>query len=106
MSTLVPPVVSGETALTVNGAERRIPADWTLADLLASLGLDARTVVIERNGTILRDRSSFANWSSPQTIHSRSSLRGGLVAHADLISPLTITDPQPFNIAGASSARA
>ena len=59
-STLAPAAVSGEMALTVNGAERRIPAGWTLADLLASLGLDARTVVIERNGTILRDRSSFA----------------------------------------------
>jgi thiamine biosynthesis protein ThiS len=32
-----------------------------LADLLASLELDARTVVVERNGTILRDRSSFAS---------------------------------------------
>jgi thiamine biosynthesis protein ThiS len=59
-STLAPAAVSAEMALTVNGTERRIPAGWTLADLLASLGLDARTVVIERNGTILRDRSSFA----------------------------------------------
>jgi len=59
-STLVPDAVSSEMALTVNGAERRIPAGWTLADLLASLKLDARTVVIERNGTILRDRPSFA----------------------------------------------
>jgi thiamine biosynthesis protein ThiS len=59
-STLVPAAVSSEMALTVNGAERRIPAGWTLADLLASLSLDARTVVIERNGTILRDRASFA----------------------------------------------
>ena len=49
-----------EIALIVNGAERRIPAGWTLANLLASLKLDARTVVIERNGTILRDRDSFA----------------------------------------------
>jgi len=49
-----------EIALIVNGAERRIPAGWTLADLLASLALDARTVVIERNGIILRDRASFA----------------------------------------------
>jgi sulfur carrier protein len=32
-----------------------------LADLLASLELDARTVVVERNGIILRDRSSFAS---------------------------------------------
>jgi len=59
-STLVPDAVSSEMALTVNGAERRIPAGWTLADLLASLKLDARTVVIERNGTILRDRDSLA----------------------------------------------
>lgn len=48
-------------SITVNGAQRRIPAAWTLADLLASLGLDARTVVIERNGTILRDRAAFAS---------------------------------------------
>ena len=47
--------------ITVNGDERRIPSGWTLADLLASLKLDARTVVIERNGAILRDRSSFAS---------------------------------------------
>jgi thiamine biosynthesis protein ThiS len=47
--------------LHVNGSERAIPAGWTLADLLASLELDARTVVVERNGTILRDRSSFAS---------------------------------------------
>ena len=48
-------------ALTVNGGERRIPAGWTLADLLASLALDARTIVVEHNGTILRERSSFAS---------------------------------------------
>ncbi len=48
-------------AVTVNGAERRIPAGWTLAELLASLELDARTVVIERNGIILRDRPSFTS---------------------------------------------
>jgi thiamine biosynthesis protein ThiS len=53
--------VAGEVVLRVNGAERRIPDEWTLADLLASLELDARTVVVERNGTILRDRSSFAS---------------------------------------------
>jgi thiazole synthase len=47
--------------LTVNGAERRVSAGSTLADLLASLKLDARTVVIERNGTILRDSSSFSS---------------------------------------------
>ncbi len=53
--------VAGEVVLAVNGAERRIPEGWTLAELLASLELDARTVVVERNGTIVRDRSSFAS---------------------------------------------
>ena len=54
-------VVEAEIALAVNGAERRIPTGWTLADLLASLELDPRTVVVERNGTIVRDRASFAS---------------------------------------------
>jgi len=49
----------GEVVLTVNGDVRRVPTGWTLANLLASLKLDPRTVVIERNRTILRDRSSF-----------------------------------------------
>jgi thiamine biosynthesis protein ThiS len=53
--------VAGEVVMTVNGQQRRIPEGWSLADLLASLELDARTVVVERNGTILRDRSSFAS---------------------------------------------
>ena len=53
--------VAGEVVLSVNGTYRRVPSDWTLAQLLASLELDARTVVVERNGTILRDRSSFAS---------------------------------------------
>jgi sulfur carrier protein len=54
-------IFEAEIALTVNGAERRVPTSWTLADLLASLGLDPRVVVVERNGTILRDRASFAS---------------------------------------------
>jgi thiamine biosynthesis protein ThiS len=53
--------VAEVVVLTVNGDQRRVPTAWSLADLLASLNLDARTVVIERNGTILRDRSSFAS---------------------------------------------
>lgn len=51
----------GEVVLSVNGAERRVPLGSTLADLLAFLQLDARTVVVERNGIILRDRASFAS---------------------------------------------
>ena len=53
--------VADGIALVVNGAERRIPAGSSLADLLDSLALDARAVVIEHNGTILRNRDSFAS---------------------------------------------
>lgn len=62
-STLVtgPTPAAGEIALTVNGARRSATAGWSVADLLASLELDARAVVIERNGTILRDRAALAN---------------------------------------------
>ena len=59
-STLVPEI-SERLALTVNGVVRTGPAGFTVADLLASLELDGRTVVVERNGTIQRDRSSFAS---------------------------------------------
>jgi thiamine biosynthesis protein ThiS len=54
-------VFEAEIALTVNGAERRIPKGWTLANLLSSHELDPRVVVVERNGTIVRDRSSFGS---------------------------------------------
>lgn len=54
-------LVDATVALTVNGAERRIPPGSTLADLLASLELDPRLVVVEHNGTIRRDRSAFAS---------------------------------------------
>jgi thiamine biosynthesis protein ThiS len=57
---VVTETVADAVVVTVNGDERRLPAGSTVADLLASLNLDARTVVVERNRTILRDRSSFA----------------------------------------------
>jgi thiamine biosynthesis protein ThiS len=53
--------VASEVVLTVNGTEKRVPSGWTLADLLDSLELDVRTIVVEHNGTILRDRSSFTS---------------------------------------------
>ena len=62
-STFVPEGIPEQLALTVNGALRSVPAGFTVADLLASLELDARTVVVEHNGTILRDRSCFASLS-------------------------------------------
>jgi sulfur carrier protein len=60
-STLVPEVVSEQLALTVNGTVRTVPSGFTVADLLASLKLDPRAIVVERNGTILRDRASFGS---------------------------------------------
>ena len=50
-----------KVALTVNGGPREIPEGWSLADLLASLNLDPRLVVIEHNGIIRRDRDSFSS---------------------------------------------
>ena len=38
--------------LTVNGETREAPDSATLADLLASLGIDARRVAVERNREI------------------------------------------------------
>jgi thiamine biosynthesis protein ThiS len=38
----------------VNGEERVVPAPATLLDLLRNLGLDPRTVVVERNREIVR----------------------------------------------------
>jgi thiamine biosynthesis protein ThiS len=58
---IVTEAVAGEVVLRVNGTYRSVPSGSTLATLLASLELDARTVVVEWNGTILRDRSSFAS---------------------------------------------
>jgi thiamine biosynthesis protein ThiS len=40
--------------VVVNGEERRVPGPATLLDLLAHLGLDPRTVVVERNREIVR----------------------------------------------------
>jgi len=47
--------------LTVNGETRRIEAGSTLAGLLQALRIDARTVVIEHNGAIVRDREHLAD---------------------------------------------
>jgi len=43
-----------ELTVTVNGKTRRVPGPATLLDLLAHLGLDPRTVVVERNREIVR----------------------------------------------------
>jgi thiamine biosynthesis protein ThiS len=43
-----------ELRIVVNGEERRVPGPATLLDLLDQLGLDPRTVVVERNREIVR----------------------------------------------------
>jgi thiamine biosynthesis protein ThiS len=43
-----------ELAVTINGEARRVPGPATLLELLAHLGLDPRTVVVERNREIVR----------------------------------------------------
>ena len=48
-------------AVTVNGDEREVPAQSTVASLLASLELEPRLVVVERNREILRDRDAFSS---------------------------------------------
>ena len=48
-------------ALTVNGEPRSLEGGTTLAGLLAIHDLDPRLVVVERNGTIERERPAFAS---------------------------------------------
>ena len=53
------PEASEIITLTVNGAPREIPRNSTIAELLGSLRIDPRLVVVEHNRTILRDRETF-----------------------------------------------
>ena len=46
-------------APVVNGVARQVPAGTTIGDLLRSLSLDPRLVVVEHNRTILRDRAAY-----------------------------------------------
>ncbi|HEY7614498.1 MAG TPA: sulfur carrier protein ThiS [Gemmatimonadales bacterium] len=43
-----------ELNIVVNGESRRVPGPATLLDLLEHLGLDPRSVVVERNREIVR----------------------------------------------------
>jgi thiamine biosynthesis protein ThiS len=43
----------------VNGEPRAVPAGSTMGDLLRSLELDPRMVVVEHNRAILRDRAGY-----------------------------------------------
>lgn len=46
-------------AVAVNGAERMVPAGSSIGQLLASLAIDPRGVVVEHNARILRDRDTL-----------------------------------------------
>lgn len=48
-------------ALTVNGRPGTVAGGTTVAGLLSGLGLDPRMIVVERNGTILRQRDEFGH---------------------------------------------
>ena len=63
-STIFPPMrnIAVQTDVVVpivNGEERVLAAGSTLGDLLRTLELDPRMVVIEHNRAILRDRAAF-----------------------------------------------
>ena len=47
-------------AIMLNGDPREIPVGSTVASLLASLELNPRLVVVERNREILRDRDALS----------------------------------------------
>jgi len=57
------PEAAAKITLTVNGTPREIPQNSTMAELLGTLRIDPRLVVIEHNRTILRDRDKFATQS-------------------------------------------
>jgi thiamine biosynthesis protein ThiS len=50
----------GTIAVTINGEVRTVPSDSTLAQVLQSLALDPRAIVVEHNREILRDRTAYA----------------------------------------------
>ena len=62
-----------ELAVTVNGEPARLPGPATLLDLLAHLGLDPRTVVVELNREIVRrprlGETSLADGDTVELVH-------------------------------------
>ena len=59
--------------IVVNGDERRVPSPASLLDLLAHLGLDPRTVVVELNREIVRrprlGETSLSEGDSVELVH-------------------------------------
>ena len=59
MATTTTAAAATAISITVNGEARELPAPATVADLLASIGLDTRKVAVERNMEIV-PRSAYA----------------------------------------------
>ena len=59
MTTQASETVGHSFDIVVNGERRSAAEGTTLGDLLRGLALDPRTVVVERNRVILRDRGAF-----------------------------------------------
>lgn len=57
----------------INGAPRQVPVEVPLSQLLAHLQLDPRTVVVERNGQIVRrdamDATAVASGDRIELVH-------------------------------------
>jgi thiamine biosynthesis protein ThiS len=49
----------GAIGLVINGEPRTVRAGATIADVLSALELDPRTVIVEHNREILRDRRGY-----------------------------------------------
>ena len=60
MATTTMAAAATTISITVNGEARELPAPATIADLLASIGLDTRKVAVERNMEIV-PRSAYAD---------------------------------------------
>jgi len=62
-----------ELAIVVNGEERRVRGPASLLDLLAHLGLDPRTVVVELNREIVRrpelGETALADGDAVELVH-------------------------------------
>jgi thiamine biosynthesis protein ThiS len=62
-----------ELRIVVNGDERRVPGPATLLDLIARLGLDPRTVVVELNREIVRrprlGQTALADGDAIELVH-------------------------------------
>jgi sulfur carrier protein len=58
--------ITAMSTITINGQARALPAEQTVAELIAALGYAGKRIAIERNGEIV-----------PKSQHASTSLRAG-----------------------------